>query len=215
MISSLVRRAVELEIGIWRNLCRWIFRRPLAIEPGAEPFGYTGAVIVLLYAFIAVSVIEIPVLHLILPWRISKIISAVVSVWGLFWMIGILAGFKIHPHSVGASVLQVRHGNRVDLAIPWTAMKTIQTRRRSPPSSKSVQLEPSGSGLVLHVVMGGQTNVDIVLSEPMAVPLPKGQSGPITELRSYADDPDALVARAHQRLAAVRDRSAGRAGGLD
>lgn len=43
-----------------------------------------------------------------------------------------------------------------------------------------------------------QTNIDVTLREPRSLVLPKGPKGLITELRVYADDPKALIRRAHE-----------------
>ncbi len=39
---SLPRRALAYELGLWRNLFRWVLRRPVA--PGVEAFSYARAV---------------------------------------------------------------------------------------------------------------------------------------------------------------------------
>jgi hypothetical protein len=46
-----------------------------------------------------------------------------------------------------------------------------------------------------------QTNVDVALRRPTAVAV-RGGTEEIAELRLFADDARALVARAHERLAA-------------
>jgi hypothetical protein len=54
-VTRLLRQALSYELGLWRSLYRWMFRRPL----GAGTFGYASPVTPLLAAFIGVSAIEI------------------------------------------------------------------------------------------------------------------------------------------------------------
>jgi hypothetical protein len=196
----LVRRAVEYEIGMWRSLYRWIFRRSPALETGAEAFGYTGVVTPIFGVFIGLSAIEIPILHLILPWQTAQRISLALGFYGLFWMVGLLASLRVHPHIVDDSSLRIRNGTSIDLRIPWDAVAAIRARYRSLPSGRSVQLEETESGHILHIAMAHQTSVDLTFREPTAIPLPKGNREPVTGVRFYVDDPKALVARARKHL---------------
>ena len=48
--------------------------------------------------------------------------------------------------------------------------------RRDLPSQRSVQVVDTSAGAVLHVVIGSQTAVDVVLDEPLTVQLSRGRS---------------------------------------
>jgi hypothetical protein len=189
-----LRRAVAAEAAMWRSLLHLVRRRPP--EPG-EAFGYLGVVKPILGVFIGLSVVEIPVLDLIVrhvvPWRPARWIMLALSVWGLLWMIGMLAGLKAHPHVIGDAGIRVRMGVGVDLLIPWESVESVTKRYRSMPSSRSVQIEDDGGRRVLHVVVGSQTSVDVRLRAPASFTVPKGPTGPVDEVRLYADDPDLLV----------------------
>ncbi|WP_406038272.1 hypothetical protein OG799_25285 [Micromonospora sp. NBC_00898] len=127
-------------------------------------------------------------------------------------MIGLFASLRVHPHVVGATGLRVRNGVSVDFVLPWPAVARVDARYRSLPSSRAVQLEAADDGIVLHISAGSQTSVDVVLREPLAVSLPKGPSGAVTEVRLYADDPHALVARARRQLTVGLTRPESHAG---
>lgn len=190
---------------MWRSLGRWILRRPPALEPGAEAFSYVGVVKPILGAFIALSAVEIPIFDLIIrhtvPWPSVRHTVLALGILGLLWMIGLFASLRIHPHVADATGLRVRNGFSVDFLVPWTAVATVGARYRSLPSSRAVQVEHDDAATILNVGAGRQTSVDVVLREPLSVALPKGPSEPVTEIRLYADDPAALVARARQHLA--------------
>ncbi len=188
---ALVRRAVLFELRLWRSLYRWIARRPVTREPGAEVFSNSSAVMPAIIGFIVVSIIEIPILHLLLPWRTVQIISFVVGTQAVLWMVGYLAALRIHPHVVGASGLQVRNGTSVDFTIPWESVSAIQTRMRSLEKNRTVVAE----GDVLHIAVSGQTNVDVLLNEPIDF-----RDHRATQIRIYADDPRALAAAARAKL---------------
>lgn len=203
---ELARRTVELETGMWRSLYRWVFRRRLAPGPGSQAFGYVGAVKPMLFVFIGVSAVEIPLLDLIIsrtvPWRSVRVIALVLGGYGLIWMIGLFASLRVHPHVVGPAGLRVRSGTTVDVTVPWDAVAAVRSRYRSLPASHTVQVERNGDELALNVGTGGQTNIDVVFHRPTVVTVPKGPREPATHLRFYADDPDALTARAREHLAA-------------
>jgi hypothetical protein len=149
-----------------------------------------------------VSAIEIPILHLSLPWETARLFADALGAYGLFWMVGLLASLRVHPHVINDAGLRVRNGPSVDITLPWDAIAAIRTRNRPMPTRRAIQFDQTESGLVVHIVILSETNVDVTLRHPTTVPLPKGMSEPVTELRLYADDPDALAARARARLTA-------------
>ena len=192
---------------MWRNLARLLLRKPVSLAPGELPFGYLSVVKPILGVFIGLSVVEIPILDLIIrhvvPWSPARWIMLGLSVWGLLWMIGFSAALKLNPHLTGPDGIRVRLGASVDLLVPWAQVEQIGKRYRSMPSSRSVQIEPDGDRTVLHVVAGGQTSIDVRLREPVTFTLPKGPSGPVHEVRFYADDSDALRTAATRFLASA------------
>jgi hypothetical protein len=126
-----------------------------------------------LLAFIAVSAIEITILHLLLPWRTAQRISLALGFYGLFWMVGLLASLRVHPHVVGDSGLRIRYGTTVDITIPWDAIATIRTRSRPLPKGRSIHLDRTGSDPVLYIGILKQINIDVALRHSVTVPLPK------------------------------------------
>ncbi|TYB39148.1 hypothetical protein FXF50_07825 [Micromonospora sp. AP08] len=204
-VVRLARRAVAYEWGMWRSLARWVLRRPYPVAPGAETFAYVGVVQPILGVFIALSTIEIPVLDLILRhtvgWPTVRHAAIGLGVWGVLWMVGLLASLRIHPHVADDTGLRIRNGVSLDVMIPWSAIARVEARYRSLPSSRAVQYDPDDPA-VLNLGVGSQTAVDVALREPLSVRLPKGPSAPVREIRLYADNPKALVTRARRHLPA-------------
>jgi Bacterial PH domain len=198
---SLARWFVTLEIGIWRSLFLLVTQRVSGQGPGVQAFSYAKELAPLMGAFIFVSLIELPVVHLLLPWDTVRLIAAVLSVWGLLWMIGLLASMKVFPHLIDDNGLRIRYGTTTDIRIPWDAIASVTTRRHSVPTRHHVELERSDDETVLNVPVLKQTKIDVELHQPTTIKLPK-HTTQITELRFYADDPRAFVTSARKRLTA-------------
>lgn len=196
-IGPLLRRAAATEGAMWRSMYHWARRRPLALAPDDEPFGYLGVVRPILGVFIGLSAVEIPIFDLIVshvvPWPPARWIVLALGVWGLLWMVGLFASMKIHPHVVGDTGIRVRLSAGIDFTVPWENIETVSKSYRSLPSNRSVQVEEVGDRTVLNIVVGGQTSVDVRLRRPARVALPNGPTEPVDEVRLYADDPDGLV----------------------
>ena len=196
---SLARRMAAYETMMWLSLFRWVTRRPLAPGPNGQAFRNAGPLTPLMLAFIGVSAIELPILHLLLPWHIVRLVVDILSVYGLIWMVGLLATIRVYPHVATDDGLRVRHGSTVDFEVPWEAVAAVRSRNR-PVAGKGVQIERSQTGLVAQLGVMKQTTVDVVLREPTVIALPQTDGEPVTEVRLYVDDPDALVRRAKRHL---------------
>jgi hypothetical protein len=193
-----MKTVLRYEMRLWVALFRWVFRRPVPVPPGSVAFANAGAGSALLTAFIVVSAIEIPVLHLLLPWTVVRIIAWVVGVYGLLWMIGLMATLRVYPHLVGESGVRIRKSIALDLTVPWGDIRDIRSRGRSLPPGGQTQFE---NGVLSFGVAGG-TTVDLVLAEPITLPEKRTGGAPVTEIRFHADRPDDLVAAARTRLTA-------------
>jgi hypothetical protein len=195
--------ALKYELRLWEALFRWAFRRPHRVEPGTVRFSYSGAVAMLFGVFIGLSAVEIPILHLLLPWPTARAISVMAGAYGLFWMIGLLATLRTHPHLVGPSGLRIRNSTTVDVAVGWADVQAVRVRRRSLPPGGHTQVEENGNQRVLSLGVGSQTSVDVMLSRPLTVAVKKTGGAPVTQIRFHADDPEGLVAAAQTHLRAT------------
>src|SRR4051812_590969 len=113
------RKAAAYEWNIYRSLFRWVTRRPAASGPGARAFGYAAVITPVLVAFIVVSAIELPVLHLVLPWRGVRLLADIAGIWGLVWMLGLMASVRGYPHVVSDAGLRIRSGGTISIDVPW------------------------------------------------------------------------------------------------
>lgn len=201
--KRIARFAVEFESRMWSSLFRWIRRAPVA-EPGATPFAYSRRLMPILGVFIAVSAIEIPIIDLILPWTTVRIVVASLGVYGLIWMIGLVAMIRINPHVVGESGLRIRGGsNGLDVTIPWDYIASIHAFTRGLKAG-DLQVDHVGDEVILSLGVLKETNVDIRFRHPTILEIHKGDTEPLREVRIAADEPDALVTLARQYQAAAR-----------
>ncbi len=197
------RMAVEFETRMWSSLFHWILRRPVA-DPGATPFGYSRRQAPILAVFIGVSAIEIPIIDLILPWTTVRIIVASIGVYGLVWMVGLLAMVRVSPHVVGEQGLRVRGGaNGLDVTIPWDYIASVHAFTRSL-QGKDMQVDHSHGEAILSLGVLKETNVDIAFGSPTILELAHGDSEPLRAIRIAVDEPDAMVTLARQHLAEAR-----------
>jgi hypothetical protein len=220
MTDPTYRRVLRWESAMWGGLFRWIARRP-AVPAGATGFGYARAKTPVLVTFIALCALETVAFHLLLPWPAVRIPVDVISVYGVIWMLGVLAGTWVRPHLVGRDGMRIRDGLVLDIAIPWDAVRSARRQTRTLPGGRGVQIDRSGdravastSGrraasnasagrTVASIAVLSQTTVDIVLRRPVAVPVRGGGTELVDEIRFHADDPGALVVAARGHLPAA------------
>ncbi|MGY1666969.1 hypothetical protein [Geodermatophilus sp. SYSU D00696] len=197
---GLLRAAVTAEVGVWRSLGRWVRRRP-DVPAGADAFPYASAASPVLWTFIVLSAVEIPLVDWLLPWPSLRIALLVVGVYGLLWMVGLLAAMRVHPHTVDDGGLRVRVGWSVDVRVRWQEIAAVRVRRRSVEGSRTVVVAEEGGRRAVSVAVLSSTQVDVELRAPLVLPLARTGGRPVDELRLAADDPAALVRRLRAGLA--------------
>lgn len=198
-----IKRGLAFELGMYVSLARWIGRRPSLSGPSTETHGYARLITPMLWLWIAGSAIEIPAIHFILPWRTAQIVALVLGVWGLIWMLGMLASYRVHPHLLEPDRLRARNGARIDVAVPWSAIASVGTGERALESTaRSLQAMQTDDGTHLRIGVGGQVNVHLTLAEPTQVQTPRGPMT-ITRLSLWADDPRDLARDIRGRLRPV------------
>ncbi|WP_410870447.1 hypothetical protein [Nocardia sp. A7] len=199
--TQLARRFVRFEIDIWVSLARALARRPDTV--GGTPIRYAGAVSAVLWAFIVVSAVEIPAVHLIIPWPPVQIVALFLGALGLLWMAGMLAAHHMYPHLLTDGLLRVRYLRRVALDLPLADIRAVHNDLRAYDGAKSLQL--TGPGLAtLAVIVGSSTNIRVDLIEPRTFHTPQGDFTAST-VAFWADDPKAAVASIRAEM--VTDRA--------
>lgn len=189
-VARLARAAWRAEVGVWRSLYRWLFRRP-RVPSGASGFAYHSPVMTILVIFIVLSAIEIPIVDLIVHrWPWVRIPLLALGIWGVTWMIGLLLSYLTRPHAVGPDGIRARLGADVDVDLPWEAVASVEKSRDVLEKAPKVRDEPHGRTLALR--MQNETNVLVVLEHP--VPARLGDDDvELDAVRLWVDDLDGFM----------------------
>ncbi|MDF2555656.1 MAG: hypothetical protein K0R60_1551 [Microbacterium sp.] len=189
-IAKLARAAWRAEIGVWKSLYRWLFRRP-RVPLGASGFSYHSPVLTILVIFIVLSAVEIPIVDLIVhdwPWVRIPLLAA--GIWGVTWMIGLLLGFLTRPHAVGPDGIRARSGAEVDIDLPWETVASVEKTLDVLEKAPKIRDEPHGRTLALR--MQNETNVLVILERPVVVHL-GDTAREVDAVRLWVDDPDGFM----------------------
>lgn len=186
------RRLVRFELLLYAATVRWIARRR-AVPAGADAWGYGRLVSPMLWLWVFGSAVETVAFHLLIPWEGVRLAVDIVSIWGLIWMLGMLAGYQVYPHLVTDDDIRVRSGVYHDIRVPRAAIATAVAKERDLPSSVwLLQLEPGEDGVDLAVGVSGRTNVVLTLAEPTVLHTAKGDLE-VSTVALWADEPRRLA----------------------
>lgn len=192
--------AVRFELRLYVALGRWLVRRP-AVPEGATAWGYARLATPVMWLWIFASAMELPLAHVLVPWPAVRLTLLVVGVWGLVWMVGVLASYHVYPHTVDEEGVRVRLGKSADVCVPWDRIASVTTVDRDLPSSiRTFQPLTTDRGVDLQIGVSARANIHLALTEPMPVTV-KGEPMSVTALTFLVDDPREFVAALQQRLA--------------
>jgi hypothetical protein len=200
-LSGLLREALLFELALYRSLARWVARRP-DVPRGATPIGYSRLVAPMLWLWIFGSTVEVIVVeavlrHLDQPWAAAlRVPLLLLGIWGVVWMLGMLASYRVRPHLLTDTELRVRSGARTWVAVPLEAVE----------STRPVEHEVPGVIRSLHVDealtlvgVGSRTNLELVLAGPTTVSTSKGEVA-VSRVGVWVDEPREIAAQIRPRL---------------
>lgn len=196
------RRALRAEFRVYSSIGRAIFRRP-AIPASGTGLGYHRPVLTVLFIFIGLSAVEIPIIDLVVHrWPAVRIALLVLGIWGVTWMLGLLCAMLMRPHTVGPDGIRVRSCLEIDVAVSWKDIASIAVSRRVDEPK-----QPRVSGGEYAERMQNETNILIELERPVGIRLPglapKGGEHVVDSIRLWADEPRAFIAAARPFLTAA------------
>jgi hypothetical protein len=193
-------RLLVLEVRLYAALLRWCLRRKDVPAP-AEPWPYDALAVPVLWLWVFGSATEVVVFHLVIPWETVRLVVDAIGIWGLLWMLGTLAAYRIRPHLLLPDELRIRSSVYHDIPVPTTSIESVVAREVELPSSvRSLQIEPADDGPQVSVGVSGRTNVVLVLRPATPLRTAKGVVATGT-VRLWVDDPRAFVARLQGQLA--------------
>jgi hypothetical protein len=204
-LPGLLREALLYELSLYRSLARWLARRP-DVPRGATPIGYSRLVAPMLWLWIfgssvEVVVVEVVLRHLDQPWAAAaRVPLLVLGIWGVAWMLGMLASYRVRPHLLTDTVLRARSGARTWLVLPLDAVE----------STRVVEHEVPGFIRALHVERelalvgaGSRTNLEMMLTRPTTVSTSKGEAT-VTHVGIWVDEPREIAAQIRPLLGTHR-----------
>lgn len=157
---------IRADVRAYTSLWLWMRGGDADIEPGALVFRSNRGTMTLPIAFGVATVVEIGVLHFVLPWTWLRTTLAVLSVWSLFALFGYLAVHRVRPHYLTEAYFVVRQAGSTIAAIERTAVASVALSRRFSETHPTVITDR----LYLPNIDG--TNIDIVLAQPISIHVP-------------------------------------------
>ncbi|VXB65005.1 hypothetical protein [Nocardioides sp. AX2bis] len=195
---TLARLALVTE---WRMYCgavRLLTRRA-QVPDGAGSVAYSGTVALAMWAFTAVSAVELVALHLIIPWEGVRLAADALGIWGVLWCLGMTGCHYVYPHLVTDAGLVVRNAERSAAAVvPWDLVVGVGVRERSHESGRRVQLGDDPARAELIVPVGKVTTLHVDLRTPLDVVVGGARQG-VTRVVLAADEPRVLAALVRER----------------
>ena len=206
-LTGLLREGLLFELALYRSLARWVARRP-DVPPGATPIGYARLVAPMLWLWIFGSTVEVVVVEVVLRhldqgWATAaRVPLLVLGIWGVVWMLGMLASYRVRPHLLTATDLQVRSGARTWLVVPLGSVESVRRVEHEVPGViRSLHVD----GALALVGAGSRTNLELVLTGPMSLRTSKGEVA-VSRVGIWVDEPRdvaVLLTRRHTRSGAA------------
>jgi hypothetical protein len=192
-------RPVAFEIRAFQSLVLALTGRRRVPE-GAVPFGYTRGMMTLPVALAVVSLVEVLVVHLLVPWLWLRILLLLLSVWGVLFLFGFLATRVVHPHFVAGDVLHLRWGRTMVLTAPLSAVAAAVRHAHHTDS------HPRAEDGLLVLSQFQSTNVRLRFTDPVPARPPVAAKDRPADFRAsevllHVDDPERFL----QLLSASRE----------
>lgn len=200
VLPAPVALLVRQELLTWSSLALLLRRRQHGVKGRAVAVPYDAALRPLGVVLLSLSVLELVVLELVIPWPSVRLVLLVLGVWTLLFVLGMTAGNIVRPHVIGDGELRLRFGTRADAQIPLDRVLSARVQLRSAPGSKVLLLHDGA----LVMAVSGMTNVDVQLTEPTVLPTSQGALT-VSRVHFAADDPTAGVRALQARVAVARD----------
>ena len=196
----LLRRAWAMEIHGYQSIYRFVFQRP-RVPAGSVAFTYSAPILSVLIVFTVLSAVELVVVDLIVHrWApVLRVPLLVLGIWGLVWLIGLLLGVLTRPHAVGSDGVRVRFAADVDIPVSWDDVYSVGRRRRTRQDGEPALIVDDGGSATLHVRVGDETNLEIVLEHDVTVRTTRGPAV-VRRIAFYADDPKAYLEEVRRHI---------------
>ncbi|CCQ16208.1 putative uncharacterized protein [Rhodococcus sp. AW25M09] len=181
------------QVGRWRSLLLWMRGRHAPVSADSTVFTATRGTLAMPLMFGAATVIEMAVLHLLIPWLWLSAAVAALSMAALVALASSIALARVHPHVLSAEALTLRTSGTVVATVNRASIASARIHRRYGVVSPALD----EGRLVLPNQDGTNVAIELSVAIPVLVPaiLQRWQiSGTAHSLSLQVDDPAALVA---------------------
>lgn len=184
-------RPVVSELRAFQNLGLLLVGKR-RVPAGARSFGYTRGTMTFPAVMIALSLVELIIVHILVPWQWLRIVLLILTIWGVLFILGFFAARIVHPHYLTDDALHLRWGHQ---AVLTTSLTNVLT---AAPHANHAHTQPHAEGDRLILTQFQSTNVLIRFAVPVeaAAPVAKKQRPSdfhASEVQLYVDDPEALL----------------------
>ncbi|WP_129976793.1 hypothetical protein [Rhodococcus sp. Q1] len=188
LVGRVPATLMRAELRSYRALWLLIRGRRVDAGPGVTTIGYTRGTMSVPIAWLVASVIEIAVVHILVPWEWLRWTLSIVSVCSLLPLVGWLADHVVNPHLLTRDGLVLRAGHQVVAHIGADNLQRCTPRHRFRPTETRVD------GEVLFLPGPDGTNLDLMLAEPVDVLLPaffehRRRPALVSRVSIHVDDP--------------------------
>ncbi|HLR45404.1 MAG TPA: hypothetical protein VK065_09480 [Brevibacterium sp.] len=191
-VPAPILRFARFEILLWVSAGRWAARRPL-VPAGGRGFTFHRHEMPILLTFAGLGIVEIAVVHWLLPWPTVRLIALLLGVVGVLWVLGFLASLSTRPHWVTETVLAVRVDAHTMIRMDLSTIDSVAVALHHI-AEDGVQVVPSPSdeGVAVSVVRHGQTNITVSLAHGTTPEVPGHGVVDATRLSFWVDEPGSL-----------------------
>jgi hypothetical protein len=186
---------VRHELSGLASLVRAVLRRP-DVPAGATALRYARALRPMAAVIVGMSVVELFVLELVIPWRTVRLVLIVLGAYSLLAVLSLVAGTVVRPHLVDAGSLRLRWSDWVDVRVPVDGAVTVAARRHDAPGRTLLVRDG-----ILRLAVAGETTVEVVLPAPVVVTVGR-RTEAVRVVRFAADDPRCAADAVRAALAA-------------
>ncbi|WP_433045131.1 hypothetical protein [Dactylosporangium sp. CS-033363] len=187
VVPPIVARLMRHELRVFAALGRGIARRREA-GPGELVVTYAGNLLPFLVGMCAVSLVELWVVHVLVPWPWLEWTLAILGVYGTIWLAGLACSAYTRPHTLTEGRLRLRYLVFTQVDVVAERLEPVATTIRGS-HKDTVEVEDG----TLSFSTLGTTNAAVRVEPPAEVDLGRAGRHVVHTVRFYADDPKRLT----------------------
>lgn len=185
-LGPIVREQLHSRRVLWW----WVRGHRVGVRPGTVAVGYSRGTMAVPLAFVVATIIEIGVLHLVVPWGWMRWTLLVLSLYSAAQLLAWSADRVVHPHLVTETEFVVRSGRRIVARVNRENVRRCVRRRRFQPTEAGVD------GDVLFLPGPDGTELEVVFDQVVDVSLPaffehRRRTVTVRRIALHVDDPSA------------------------